>query len=99
LLTSLTTADVALWYNSNDAAIGHAEELAKKHSIKAKAYQVQVTDPKQIDEVMNQVVTDFGRMDCFVANAGAGISKPLLEMPLEEIHKLTSINCMLSPRQ
>jgi sorbose reductase len=30
--------DVAMWYNSNGAAIARAEELAKKHGIRAKAY-------------------------------------------------------------
>jgi sorbose reductase len=29
--------DVAMWYNSNEAAIIRAEELAKKHGIRAKA--------------------------------------------------------------
>ncbi|KAB8234031.1 uncharacterized protein BDW43DRAFT_319088 [Aspergillus alliaceus] len=33
-------ASVALWYNSNDAAIKRAEELAKTHGIKAVAYKV-----------------------------------------------------------
>ena len=32
--------NLALWYNSNDAAVQHAELLAKTHNIKAKAYQV-----------------------------------------------------------
>lgn len=29
--------DLALWYNSNDAAISKGEGLAKKHGIRAKA--------------------------------------------------------------
>ncbi|KAK5173519.1 uncharacterized protein LTR77_002200 [Saxophila tyrrhenica] len=85
-------ADVALWYNSNSAAIEKAKGLADKHGVKAKAYQVPVTDPKKIKATMDEVVKDFGRMDCFVANAGMAISKPVLEMSLEEFEKLRSVN-------
>lgn len=97
-------ASVALWYNSNDAAISRAKELAEKHGVKTKAYQVQVTDPQRVDDAMNEVVKDFGKLDVFVANAGAGISKGLLEMSMEEIKKITTINCtfilcpVLTPR-
>lgn len=33
--------NVALWYNSNDAAIARAEELAQTHGVKTKAYKVE----------------------------------------------------------
>ena len=89
-------ADVCLWYNSNDAAISKAENLAKQHNIKAKAYQVQVTDPKKVEATIDEVVTDFGKLDVFVPNAGAAIPKPVLEMSLEEYQQLTSVNCELS---
>ena len=56
-------ADVALWYDSNDAATSKGDGLAKKHGIRARAYQVQVTDPTRVDEAMKQVVSDFGKLD------------------------------------
>lgn len=86
-------ANTAFWYNSNDAAISKAQALAEKHGVKTKAYQVQVTDPERVEAAMNEVAKDFGRLDVFVANAGAGLSKPLLEMSMEEIKKITSVNC------
>lgn len=86
-------ADVALWYNSNTAAIEKAKGLADKHGVKAKAYQVQVTDAKKVESTLDEVVKDFGRMDVFVANAGMAISKPVLEMSLEEYEQLRSVNC------
>lgn len=86
-------ADVAFWYNSNDAAISKAKALAEKHGVKTKAYQVQVTDYQKVDEAMNEVAKDFGKLDVFVANAGAALSKGLLDMSMEEIKKITSVNC------
>jgi hypothetical protein len=85
-------ADVALWYNSNNAAIEKANGLEQKCAVKAKAYQVPVTDARKVHDTIQQVVSDFGRMDVFVANAGMAISKPLLEMSLEEYEKLRSVN-------
>lgn len=61
-------ADVALWYNSNDAAIEKAKGLEQKCGIKAKAYQVPVTDAKKVESTIEEVVKDFGKMDVFVAN-------------------------------
>lgn len=84
--------DVALWYNTNDAAVQKAEHLSKTCGIKAKAYQVNVTDAAAVEKAVAEVAKDFGRMDVMVANAGAGNSKGLLEMSLDEYKSLMSVN-------
>lgn len=88
--------DVALWYNSNDAAIGKGAKLAEKHGIRAKAYQVEVSDPGKVEEAIGAVVGDFGKLDVFVANAGMAISKPITETSLEEYRTQMSVNGMHS---
>ncbi|OJJ59567.1 hypothetical protein ASPSYDRAFT_77967 [Aspergillus sydowii CBS 593.65] len=85
-------AAVALWYNSNDAAVAKAEALAKEHSIKAVAYKVDVSDPEAVQTTIANVVSDFGRIDVFIANAGMAISKPILEQTLPEYKKQLSVN-------
>jgi sorbose reductase len=85
-------ADVALWYNSNPSAKDTAERLSKTHGIKAVAYQVDVSNPEKVREGIQQVVADFGKLDVFVANAGMPNSKPLLDMPLDEVKRLNSVN-------
>jgi sorbose reductase len=84
--------NLALWYNSNDAAVQHAELLAKTHNIKAKAYQVELSDLEKIKKGIEQVVGDFGSLDVFVANAGTAISKPILEQTLEEYRTQMAVN-------
>ncbi|KAL4965058.1 uncharacterized protein BDV14DRAFT_62161 [Aspergillus stella-maris] len=84
--------DVALWYNSNDAAIAKAEGLAKTHGVKAKAYKVDVSDAEAVQSTIAAVVKDFSRIDVFVANAGMAISKPILEQTLPEYKKQLSVN-------
>ena len=85
-------ADVAMWYNSNSAAVKKAAALAEKFGVKVKAYQVQVTDPKKVEDGIAQIVKDFGKLDVFVANAGIAISKPVLDMSIDEYKSLTSVN-------
>ncbi|CAG7562470.1 unnamed protein product [Fusarium equiseti] len=62
--------NVALWYNSNDAAIEKARSLSEQHGIKASAYQVDVSDAQQIQGALKKVLDDFGKIDVYVANAG-----------------------------
>ncbi|EIT82843.1 L-xylulose reductase [Aspergillus flavus] len=85
-------AHVALWYNSNDAAIKRGEELAKDHGVRTVAYKVDVSNPEEVQKAVTDVVRDFERIDVFVANAGMAISKPILEQTLDEYRKQMSVN-------
>lgn len=85
-------ANVALWYNSNDAATAKADKLAEIHGLKTCAYKVDISVPEEVQDGINKVVADFGRIDVFVANAGMVISKPILEQTLEEYKKQMSVN-------
>jgi sorbose reductase len=83
---------VALWYNSNDAAVKRADTLASTHNVKTKAYSVNVTDASAVQAAVQQVVKDFGQIDVFVANAGTGDSQPLLDQSLESYRNLMATN-------
>ena len=85
-------ANVALWYNTNKAAIEQAESLSKQHNVKAKAYQVEVSNAEKVQEAVKQVVEEFGKLDIMVANAGMAISKGILETSVEEYKKQMAVN-------
>jgi sorbose reductase len=85
-------ANLALWYNSNDAAKAKGAKLASKHGIKVKAYQVEVTQADKVAQTIKEVVDEFGSLDVFVANAGMGIGGGLLELTLEDYRKQMSVN-------
>lgn len=59
--------DLALWYNSNNAAIEEGEKLAKLHGIKVKAYRVEVTEPERVREAIAEVARDFGKIGEWLA--------------------------------
>ncbi|OAP54759.1 hypothetical protein AYL99_11207 [Fonsecaea erecta] len=85
-------ANLALWYNTNDAARSKGAQLAAKHGVTVKAYQVEVSDPSRVQQAVEEVAGDFGRLDVFVANAGVAISKPILEQTVEEYRKQMAVN-------
>lgn len=85
-------ANLALWYNTNDAAVKKGAELASKFGIKVQTYQVEVSDPTKVQTAVQKVVDDFGRLDVFIANAGMAISKPILDQTVEEYKKQMSVN-------
>ena len=84
--------NLALWYNTNTAAVTQAETLSKEHSVKAKAYKVEVSDPETVRLAVEQVSKEFGRVDIMVANAGMAISKGLLDTEVDEYKKQMAVN-------
>ncbi|KAI9850314.1 MAG: L-xylulose reductase [Thelocarpon superellum] len=85
-------ANVAIWYNSNKKALDRAKEIEQTYGVKCKAYQVNVTDAKHVEDSINQIVEEFnGRLDVFVANSGIPWTEgPALEGSIEHYHKVVS---------
>ncbi|GJC81398.1 NADP-dependent mannitol dehydrogenase [Colletotrichum liriopes] len=61
---------IAIWYHNSKAAVTITEGIAKDFGVKTKAYQVDVTDYSGVEAAVAQAVTDFGRLDVMIANAG-----------------------------
>lgn len=77
---------------SNPEAENRARRLAEQHGVKTKAYSVNVTNADAVKSTLDQVVSDFGKVDVFVANAGTGDSQPLLEQSLDAYRNLMAVN-------
>lgn len=78
-------ADVAIWYNSKPAE-DKAKYLEETYGVKAKAYKCNVSDYKDVERVVEQIESDFGRLDVFVANAGV----PWTEGPCIDVEGVES---------
>jgi sorbose reductase len=65
-------ADVAITYSSRaEGAQKNVEELTREYGVKVKAYKVNVSVYDDVEKFVGQVVSDFGKIDAFIANAGA----------------------------
>ncbi|KAF9886905.1 hypothetical protein FE257_011028 [Aspergillus nanangensis] len=63
-------AHVAIIYNTSQTAEKIALEIASTNSVKALAYQANVTDQKSIEAAVQQIIKDFGQLDIMVVNSG-----------------------------
>lgn len=65
-------ADLAITYSSRkEGAEKNAAELEKEYGVKVKVYKINVSEYKDVEKFVDQVVSDFGKIDAFIANAGA----------------------------
>lgn len=61
-------ADVIITYASRkEGAEKNVEELKKDYGTKAEAYKVNVSDYKDVERFVNEVVSKYGKIDAFVA--------------------------------
>lgn len=56
------------------------------------AIKADVSDPVDIENMVNETVEKFGGIDIFVNNAGIAIFKPFLELTLEDWDKTMAVN-------
>lgn len=84
-------ADVAIWGRDakrNEEAVAVLSEYGK-----ARGYVVDVASETEVDTAFAATVSDFGRVDTVIANAGIGVGAPSFsEMPTETYRKVLSVN-------
>jgi 3-oxoacyl-[acyl-carrier protein] reductase len=85
-------ADVVLTYvGSEEKAHAVARDITAVGG-KALALQVDSADPRAIQQAIQRVVHDWGRLDILVNNAGIAVATPTDRLSLEEIDRLLAIN-------
>jgi NAD(P)-dependent dehydrogenase (short-subunit alcohol dehydrogenase family) len=67
-------------------------KLAAATGSDAQVFIADVTDEAQVATMAELVVTQFGRVDILINNAGVNIRKPLVEYSLDEWRKITDTN-------
>ena len=74
------------------AAKAEVVKAAGKTNGKFEAYSCDVSNAEPIADTFKKVVTDFGKVDIVVNNAGISIVKPALEMPVEDWDAVVNTN-------
>jgi len=85
-------AKVAFTYLSSVEKGQALENELKAKGVEAKGYRSDASDHKQAEELVNQVLADFGKIDILVNNAGVTQDGLLMRMTEEQWDKVININ-------
>ncbi|MBS0001264.1 MAG: 3-oxoacyl-[acyl-carrier-protein] reductase [Cyclobacteriaceae bacterium] len=86
-------AQVAFTYLSSvEKGLALEKELTDAYKIKAKGYRSDASGTNAAEELINQVVTDFGSLDALVNNAGITQDNLIMRMTEEMWDKVMEVN-------
>ncbi|KAF2858975.1 NADP-dependent mannitol dehydrogenase [Piedraia hortae CBS 480.64] len=86
-------ADLAITYASRpEGGQKNAEDISKKYGVKCKAYKCQVDKYESVEELVNAVTKDFGKIDAFIANAGATANSGILDGSVEDWNHVVQVD-------
>ncbi|KAK9387785.1 hypothetical protein V1515DRAFT_600260 [Lipomyces mesembrius] len=73
-------ADVAITYSTRPlGGEKNAKDLSEKYGVKAKAYKCNVGQWEEVENLVQTVIADFGKIDAFIANAGRSARSGILD--------------------
>ena len=75
-----------------DNAAEIAENVGKEFNIKTGFYGANLSDVKQIDEMIIAIEKDFGTIDVLVNNAGIQFVSPIDEFPIDKWNAIIQLN-------
>ncbi|MDG5472547.1 SDR family oxidoreductase [Jeotgalibacillus sp. ET6] len=84
-------ANIAICSRKLEACHETADRLGEL-GVKTLALQCDISNPADVDRVVNQTVQHFGRIDILVNNSGATWGAPAEEMPYEAWQKVMNVN-------
>ena len=82
-------ANVAFTYSSSSAAADELEKSLEGTGVKVKGYKSNAADFEQAQELVKNVLEDFGAIDILINNAGITKDNLLIEVNLKSIFNMT----------
>ena len=86
---ALHDAGARVWLLDRDLAAAQAAAAALGQ---AQALHIDVADPASVDLAFATIAREAGRVDILVANAGASIRRPALELSLQDWNQVLAVN-------
>jgi 3-oxoacyl-[acyl-carrier protein] reductase len=85
-------ANVAFTYSSSVESANSLEKELSNYGVKVKSYQSNAADHKESQDLVENVLTDFGSIDVLVNNAGITKDNLLMRMGEEDFDKVIEVN-------
>lgn len=84
-------ANVVLCSRKKEACDEVASQI-QKLGVRALSFKCDITNPSDVQEVVNETYREFGAIDILVNNSGASWGAPAVDMPLEAWQKVMNVN-------
>jgi NAD(P)-dependent dehydrogenase (short-subunit alcohol dehydrogenase family) len=85
-------ADVLITSRHEEEAASVAKQIADDFGHKAIGIKADVAAPDEVDAMVNRAITEFGKIDILINNAGVNIRGPIDELSYEDFQKVQQIN-------
>ena len=85
-------AHVAINYKTNRPAADSLLDQLKRDPINARAYPADVSDSNAVDQLIQQVIDDYGRLDVLVNNAGIWNNAPIAAITNDQLSETLDVN-------
>ena len=85
-------ADVAVHYNTSDAAAAATADEAADRGVESVAVGADLTDPAAVDDCFSTVEAELGAVDILVNNVGDFAPKHWTDITLDEWHRVMDTN-------
>ncbi|KAJ5971672.1 uncharacterized protein N7479_001590 [Penicillium vulpinum] len=72
------------YFTRREGAEANAKALEEEYGIKTKAYKCDTSKWNEVQELVANVIADFGKIDSFIANAGRTTDKGVLDGSVED---------------
>jgi len=92
ILFAKAGANVVVNYASNELAASEVVASCEKHGVKAIAIKANVADRAEVEAMVQQAISEFGKIDILVNNAGIWKEAAIEEMTEEQLEETLSIN-------
>lgn len=85
-------ADLLLASRHEDEAVSTAKEIAQDYGHKAIGIQADVTKPEDVAAMTKRAMSEFGKIDILINNAGINIRGAIDEVTFDDFKKVQDIN-------
>ena len=85
-------ADVLIASRTEAEADAAAKQIARDYGHKAIAIRTDVTSPEDVAAMTERALSEFGKIDILINNAGVNIRGPIDEVSFEDFKKVQDIN-------
>ncbi len=89
-------ADVLICSRTQEEVEAAREEIAAQTGRRVVAMTVDITERQQVEAMVTRAISEFGKIDILINNAGRGLRKPIVEMTDDDWHDVLNV-CLTAP--